>query len=69
MELLKLIQKRADVIVDYLKAKGILKDRLMAKGYGNTRPINHCVPGVQCSEEDHAVNRRNEYKVLSVKTD
>lgn len=68
-ELLKLTQKRADAIVDHLKAKGIPKDRLVAKGYGNTRPLNHCVPGVQCSEEEYAVNRRNEYKVLSVKTD
>lgn len=68
-ELLKLTQKRADAIVDHLKAKGIPKDRLVAKGYGNTRPLNHCVPEVQCSEEEYAVNRRNEYKVLSVKTD
>jgi peptidoglycan-associated lipoprotein len=68
-EQLKLTQKRADAIADHLKGKGIQKDRVVAKGYGNTRPLNHCVPGVQCSEEEHAVNRRNEYKVIAVRTE
>lgn len=63
----KLCQKRADALVTYLVGKGIAKDRLQAKGYGSSRPLNHCVPGVQCSEEEHAVNRRNEYVVLSAK--
>lgn len=63
----KLCQKRADALVTYLVGKGISKDRLQAQGHGSTRPLNHCVPGVQCSEEEHAVNRRNEYVVLSAK--
>lgn len=65
----KLTQKRAEAIVDHLKSNGIAKERLVAKGYGHSRPLNHCVPGVTCTEEEHAVNRRNEYKVLSVQAE
>ena len=59
-------QQRADAVVTYLKSKGIAKERLAGRGYGNTRPLNHCVPGVQCSEEEHAVNRRTEYTVTAI---
>jgi outer membrane protein OmpA-like peptidoglycan-associated protein len=62
----KLTQRRADAVVTYLKGKGIAKERLAAKGYGNSRLLNHCAPGVQCSEEEHAVNRRTEYTVTVV---
>jgi outer membrane protein OmpA-like peptidoglycan-associated protein len=60
---MKLTEKRADVILQYLRAKGVPKDRLVAKGMGNSRPINHCEVGVQCSEQEHAENRRVEYTV------
>jgi outer membrane protein OmpA-like peptidoglycan-associated protein len=68
-DLQNLTQKRAEALVDYLKSKGVAKERLVAEGYGSSRPLNHCVPGVTCTEEEHAVNRRNEYKVLAVKLD
>jgi hypothetical protein len=61
-----LTQKRADAIVEYLKGKGIARNRMTAKGYGASRLLNHCAPGVQCSEEEHAVNRRTEFVVTSV---
>jgi tetratricopeptide (TPR) repeat protein len=59
----KLTEKRADVILQYLRAKGVPKDRLVAKGLGNSRPINHCEVGVKCSDLEHAENRRVEYTV------
>ncbi len=62
----KLSQQRADAVVTYLKGKGIAKERLVGRGYGNTRLLNHCAPGVQCSEEEHGVNRRTEYTVTAV---
>lgn len=61
-----LTQKRADAIVEYLRSKGVPKDRMVARGYGASRPLNHCTPGVECTEAEHAVNRRNEYIVTSV---
>ncbi len=60
-------QKRADAIVDYLKGKGIERGRMTAKGYGSSRLLNHCAPGVACSEEEHAVNRRTEFVVTGIK--
>ena len=62
----KLDQRRADGIVEYLAGKGVARDRLVAKGYGISKLKNHCAPGVTCSEEEHAANRRVEYTVLSI---
>lgn len=58
---LKLSQARAQSVVNYLIRNGIGKDRMVAKGYGETRPVNKCV---NCSEEEHQQNRRTEIKVL-----
>ena len=65
-EELKLTQKRADAIIAHLKTKGVAKDRLTAKGYGATRILNNCAPGVTCTDAEHAENRRVEYTVVSV---
>lgn len=65
-EELKLTQKRADAIVAHLKSEGIPKDRLVARGYGITRLLNNCGPGVACTDAEHAENRRVEYTVTSI---
>jgi outer membrane protein OmpA-like peptidoglycan-associated protein len=62
----KLSQKQADAIAGHLERKGVSKERIKAKGYGTSQPLNHCMKGVACSEEEHAVNRRNEYKVTGL---
>jgi outer membrane protein OmpA-like peptidoglycan-associated protein len=62
---LKLSQKRAQSCVDYLTKKGIAKDRLTAVGYGETRLVNDCADGVDCTEEQHQENRRTTFRVLS----
>ena len=61
-----LSQKRAKAAVDYMIAKGIDKSRLKAIGYGETRLLNHCKSDVTCSEEEHAINRRTEFKIVEV---
>lgn len=58
-----LSEKRAKSAVDYLVKQGIAKDRLTYKGYGLTRPVEHCECG-KCTEEQHQANRRTEFKVL-----
>ena len=60
----KLSQRRAHAIVQYLINKGISPKRLVAIGYGETKPVNHCVDGVDCSEEEYQMNRRTEFRVL-----
>ncbi len=64
---LKLSQARAQSAVDYLIEKGIPKDRLVAKGYGETMLVNNCSNGVNCTEEEHQKNRRTTLRVVSAK--
>ena len=61
-----LSQKRAESVVDYLVKHGILAERLVAKGYGETQLVNGCSNGVECSEEQHQANRRTEFKVTKM---
>lgn len=62
---MELSQKRAKSAVDYLVSRGIARDRMTAKGYGETQLVNRCENGVLCSKEEHQENRRTEVKVLS----
>ncbi|WP_304608482.1 OmpA family protein [Pontibacter anaerobius] len=59
-----LSQLRAQSAVDYLVSKGISRDRLVARGYGETKLINKCKDGAKCSEQQHQENRRTEFKIL-----
>jgi len=59
-----LSQKRAQSAVEYLVSKGIAKNRLSAVGYGESKLLNHCADGVECSDEEHQKNRRTEIKIL-----
>lgn len=58
---LSLSIKRANEIKTYLVKKGIAADRIMTYGYGETKPINNCTNGVNCSELQHRQNRRTEF--------
>ncbi len=57
-----LSEKRAKKVMDYILSKGIAKERLSAKGYGETQIKNRCKNGVDCSELEHELNRRTEFK-------
>jgi outer membrane protein OmpA-like peptidoglycan-associated protein len=59
-------QRQAEAVASYLQLKGVPKDRVKSKGYGTSQLLNHCVPGVTCTEKEHAVNRRTEYKVTGL---
>jgi len=59
-----LSQKRAESTVDYMISKGIAADRLQGEGYGETRLVNDCANGVQCTEEQHQLNRRSEFIIF-----
>lgn len=61
---LDLSKKRAKATLDYLISRGIAKERLKAIGYGETRLLNNCGNNSTCSEEQHAINRRTEFKIL-----
>ncbi|WP_430427673.1 OmpA family protein [Maribacter litoralis] len=59
-----LSQKRADSAKDYLIKNGIDSDRIVSKGYGESKPIVVCPTENACSEEDHEWNRRCEFVVV-----
>ncbi len=59
-----LSQRRAESVVNYLISKGVNRNRMVAKGYGETKLVNKCADGVTCSEGDHALNRRTEFKII-----
>lgn len=64
---LKLSQARAQSVVDYFIQKGIPAERLIAKGYGETKLVNNCSNGANCTEEEHQKNRRTTFRVVSAK--
>jgi len=59
-----LSQQRAQSVVDYLVSKGISRSRLVAKGWGETRLVNRCSNGVDCTEAEHQQNRRTEFRII-----
>lgn len=59
-----LSERRAKSVVDYLVSRGIKRSRLEYRGFGETQLVNHCGNGVPCTEEQHAENRRTEFRVL-----
>jgi outer membrane protein OmpA-like peptidoglycan-associated protein/tetratricopeptide (TPR) repeat protein len=57
---MKLSQARSESVVNYLISHGIAKDRLVAQGYGETKPI-----ASNDTDEGRQQNRRSEFKILS----
>jgi len=61
---LDLSQRRADAVVDWLVNQAIARERLTARGYGETQPMNDCSADKPCTEEQHQLNRRTEFRVI-----
>ena len=61
----ELSERRAQSVVNYLINNGVNASRLVAKGYGEARLKNRCSDGVSCTEAEHAVNRRTEFRILN----
>jgi outer membrane protein OmpA-like peptidoglycan-associated protein len=63
----RLSQRRAESVVKWLADKGIERDRLVPRGYGESMSANKCKGTVRCEEEEHQMNRRTEFRVLGCK--
>lgn len=57
-----LSNNRAASTLEYLVNKGIDRKRLRFKGYGESVPLVKC--GDKCTEAEHSINRRCEFRVL-----
>ncbi|MBW1905258.1 MAG: OmpA family protein [Deltaproteobacteria bacterium] len=62
---MKLSKRRAGSVVEYLVGKGVSKDRLVAEGFGPTRPV---VPDAKTKAE-LAKNRRVEFHIVEPEKD
>jgi len=63
---LSLSDRRAKASAKYIISKGISADRIVGKGYGESKLINRCADNVKCSEPEHQLNRRTEFIVISI---
>jgi outer membrane protein OmpA-like peptidoglycan-associated protein/tetratricopeptide (TPR) repeat protein len=59
---LKLSERRAKSTVQYIISKGIAASRISGKGMGELEPKVDC--GANCTEEQHAQNRRSEFLIV-----
>lgn len=58
-----LSERRAESAAAYIRKAGVARDRVTSKGMGESRPLNRCTDGVDCSEEEFQQNRRTEFIV------
>lgn len=64
---LNLSQRRAQSAVNYMIQRGISPDRMVAKGYGELRPIaRNTNPDGTDNPEGRQRNRRTEFKILEI---
>ena len=62
----KLSDRRAKSTREWLIKNGIAAKRLTAKGYGENQLVNKCADDVQCTEEEHQLNRRSQFIITSL---
>jgi outer membrane protein OmpA-like peptidoglycan-associated protein len=65
---INLSQRRAQAAVDYLVKNGIPRKQIVAVvSLGEKELANACADGVECTEDQHQLNRRTEFKVIGKK--
>ncbi len=57
-----LSDRRAKSTVQYVISKGIAAERITGQGFGESEPKVNC--GADCTEEQHALNRRSEFMIV-----
>jgi outer membrane protein OmpA-like peptidoglycan-associated protein len=68
---LKLSTARAKASATYIASKGVPRERITGKGFGESKLLNGCACEGKltstCTEEDHAMNRRTEFIITKLK--
>lgn len=57
-----LSERRANATVEYIISKGISANRISGKGFGKSELKVNC--DLNCTEEEHALNRRSEFMII-----
>ena len=63
----RLSQRRAESVVRWLSEHGVERDKLVPRGYGESMSTNKCLNNIPCTEREHQMNRRTEFRVLGCK--
>ncbi|MCW3078415.1 MAG: cell envelope biosis protein OmpA [Bacteroidetes bacterium] len=58
----KLSEKRGESVKSYLISKSIDPEKLKSMGMGESKPLNSCVDGSACLEDEYQMNRRTEFR-------
>lgn len=61
----RLSLRRAQSAKNWLISRGVSSSRIEAVGYGEQQIINHCINGMDCTDDEHRVNRRTEFKIIA----
>jgi peptidoglycan-associated lipoprotein len=61
----RLSLRRAQSAKNWLLSRGVSSKRIEAVGYGEQQIINHCINGMDCTDDEHRVNRRTEFKIIA----
>lgn len=62
---LRLSDDRAKSTYSYIMSKGIDPKRIESvKGYGETQLLNKCSNGIDCTDEEHQLNRRSNFIIV-----
>lgn len=65
-----LSDKRAKASANYIISKGIPKERIYGKGYGESKLVNGCScegnVKSSCGEDEHQLNRRTEFVIVKI---
>jgi outer membrane protein OmpA-like peptidoglycan-associated protein len=62
---MKLSVKRMNALLKFFETKGIKRDRISYKAYGESKLLNSCGDDEECEEEMHQINRRSELRIIS----
>ena len=61
-----LSDRRAKSTINWLIKNGVNANRLTGKGYGETQLVNKCADDVECTNEEHQLNRRSEFIITAL---
>ncbi|UQD56880.1 OmpA family protein [Flavobacterium sp. K5-23] len=61
-----LSDRRAKSTISWFVKNGVNPKRLTGKGYGETQLINKCADDIECTEEEHQLNRRSEFIIIAL---
>lgn len=62
---MKLSIKRMNELVNFFVLKGIPKDRISFKAYGESKLLNSCGDDEDCEDAMHQINRRTELRIIT----